>query len=412
MSPAADPPADTAFCREGAVEVGSMLWPFTKRTSLGTVRSRSLEFANRSDRVTRARWRARPAGRVAKRNSPEARARRAPGSEIVFSALIGLVPDSADDLVDGWAGAAALVGVDVVGVESLTAFGAITLGVLCESPRALANPTPTMYPAMIATAATAAALASSARAGDSLLLTRGRLPAAASDALAAHEERHRAQQDLDVGPQRPARDVEVVDLDHLGERDLRGAEHLPRARHAGRQVQAPSVQPGDALVLGAHKRARPDEAHLAGQDVEELRDLVERKAPQQSSHGGDAGIVGDLEEPVTRLVALEQLRLHRVGAVDHRAELEDPERLGLAADPRLAEEHGTARAELDRDRRRRDERRHGEQTDRGADDVERPLDHRGGLREAEARDAEQRHAVDVVELHRRADDLEDARHQR
>src|SRR4051794_29917631 len=102
-----------------------MVWLFANSTSLGIVRSRSLEFVKRRDSVTRARLRLRPAGRVARRSSPVASARRAPGIAMGFSALIGLVPDSADDLVDGRAGAAAFVGVDVVGVESLTAFGAM-----------------------------------------------------------------------------------------------------------------------------------------------------------------------------------------------------------------------------------------------------------------------------------------------
>ena len=46
-----------------------------------------------------------------------------------------------------------------------------------------------------------------------------------------------------------------------------------------------------------------------------------------------------------------------------------------------------------------------------ADEVERALERVRAAREAEAADAEHRQAVEVVELHRGADDLEQARQQ-
>ena len=50
-----------------------------------------------------------------------------------------------------------------------------------------------------------------------------------------------------------------------------------------------------------------------------------------------------------------------------------------------------------------------DEPERRADEVERALEQPRGAREPEAPDAEQRHALDVVELDRRADDLEHAR---
>ena len=54
---------------------------------------------------------------------------------------------------------------------------------------------------------------------------------------------------------------------------------------------------------------------------------------------GPIGLVG-VEQPVT----------HLLGAVDHRPELEDRERLVLAPHPRLPEQHRAATVDLDRDR--------------------------------------------------------------
>src|SRR4051794_38769375 len=44
-----------------------------------------------------------------------------------------------------------------------------------------------------------------------------------------HHRRQRPQNEPDVLPQRPVRDVEVVELEHLLERDPRATEDLPEA---------------------------------------------------------------------------------------------------------------------------------------------------------------------------------------
>ena len=75
-------------------------------------------------------------------------------------------------------------------------------------------------------------------------------------------------------------DVQVVDRDHLAQRDPRGAEDLPVPGHPGLQVQPAAVPALDLPVLVLDQRPRADEAHLAAQHVEELGQLVERAAPQ------------------------------------------------------------------------------------------------------------------------------------
>src|SRR5256885_10898111 len=55
---------------------------------------------------------------------------------------------------------------------------------------------------------------------------------------------------------------------------------LPISCHPGSDLQAAAVPALDALILIEHKRARPDQAHLAYEDVQELWQLVERAPPQ------------------------------------------------------------------------------------------------------------------------------------
>src|SRR5581483_11571633 len=83
--------------------------------------------------------------------------------------------------------------------------------------------------------------------------------------------------------------------------------------------------------------ARTDHRHVAAQDVEELRQLVERGAADEFADLRHARVADRREASAVLL---------RVGA--HRAELEDLERLAAAPDPLLAVEHGAAVLERDR----------------------------------------------------------------
>ena len=137
------------------------------------------------------------------------------------------------------------------------------------------------------------------------------------------------------------------------------AEHLPETGHAGLEVEAPARPAVDVMVLLGDERARTDQAHLATEHVEQLRELVQRSAAQEASDAGDARVVLDLEHPLVAASVLVQVRdlvLAPLGVGDHRAELEDLELAVIAADPRLAEEHRAGRVELDRERCQCEER--------------------------------------------------------
>src|SRR4051812_32943630 len=59
-------------------------------------------------------------------------------------------------------------------------------------------------------------------------------PCANSHAAARSDVQHRAQEQLEVVPERPVGYVEVIDADHLVHRHPGGAEDLPRAGHPRR----------------------------------------------------------------------------------------------------------------------------------------------------------------------------------
>src|SRR5262245_18290329 len=75
-----------------------------------------------------------------------------------------------------------------------------------------------------------------------------------------------AENQLQVVQQRPRRDVDVVEPDHLLERDVIPSEHLPEAGDPGLQVETTTAPVDDVLILLEDEGTGADEAHLATDD--------------------------------------------------------------------------------------------------------------------------------------------------
>ena len=99
-----------------------------------------------------------------------------------------------------------------------------------------------------------------------------------------------------------------------------------------------------------------------------------------------------------------------VGVRGHRAELEDRERPAAAAHSHLAEEDRAGRVELDRDRDDSEERSQQHERETRDDEVERALEEQRRVRQACRRQAEERHPLDRVDAHVRAEHVEEPRH--
>src|SRR5437867_6151049 len=127
--------------------------------------------------------------------------------------------------------------------------------------------------------------------------------------------------------------VRVLDGIAVGEIDLRPAGDA-------RAHSEPQAEVGDLLFEQIDEMralgARADDAHLALQDVDELRDLVDARAPEESSHRRYA--VVPLLRPLSAAFPL------RVG--DHRPKLLELVRTARQAEPLLAVEDGPFRAQL------------------------------------------------------------------
>ena len=68
-------------------------------------------------------------------------------------------------------------------------------------------------------------------------------------------------------------------------------------------------------------RARADDAHVAAQDVDELRQLVEAEAAQQPPDPGDPRIGAQLEHRLGQVLEHHDIGERPLGVGDHRAQL-------------------------------------------------------------------------------------------
>ena len=165
----------------------------------------------------------------------------------------------------------------------------------------------------------------------------------------------------------------------------------------------------DPQILVEHQRPRPDEAHLAPHDVPQLRQLIQRAAPQQPPDPRHTRILSDLEQPLLRLVAIPQRVLQRIRVRDHRAELQHPETLAMTPDTLLREEHRPTILELHRHSNHSQERRDRQQPHHRTQQVERPLERRRRTPQIKPPDPHHRDPMQIVELNRGAHHLEQPR---
>ncbi len=151
-----------------------------------------------------------------------------------------------------------------------------------------------------------------------------------------------AQHDLDVAPQRPVGDVQVVDRPHLAERTRAGPRIcqgpvIPGISSSRRRYQ-PSTWRSSSITSGAGPTRLISPRMMLSSSAARPGRCCAAACPRASR-----GVVGDLEESLLRFVAVAQRILQRLGVGDHRPELQEVEVLPVAPDPRWRKNTGPRR---------------------------------------------------------------------
>src|SRR5581483_3437589 len=172
----------------------------------------------------------------------------------------------------------------------------------------------------------------------------------------------------------------------------------------------------EELGLVGDARPRPDERHLAANDVHELRQLVQARAPKPGAERRDVVAAVELVEAVAvrrragvhdlpDVVAMRRL----FGVRRHRPELQEREGPPALAEPDLAKQNGPARVALDAPGDPREERK-GEHEEHAADgEVERALQRPVEPRRLRGEEVDERQALEEMEVAERPERLEEPR---
>src|SRR3954465_15878433 len=113
--------------------------------------------------------------------------------------------------------------------------------------------------------------------------------------------------DRQVHREGPVLDVEEVLTDRLLPREIGAAADLPPPGDAGLDEQPAVYVRLVARDLARQRRPRADQAHVALDDVEQLRQLVERPLAQEAADRRDPRVVADLEQQAVALVEVLEL---------------------------------------------------------------------------------------------------------
>src|ERR1700730_6460203 len=106
---------------------------------------------------------------------------------------------------------------------------------------------------------------------------------------------------------------------------------LPQTGETGRNVEAPKMFQVVALEVVHGMRSWSHNAHIAFQDVQQLREFVNAVYAQKTAHTGDPGIIGDLKSSAIAFVQVPETVFAIIRIGNHGAEFEAPKPAAFAA---------------------------------------------------------------------------------
>ncbi len=123
-----------------------------------------------------------------------------------------------------------------------------------------------------------------------------------SASCAGEDDSNGTRENLHVQPQTPVLYVSRVEGDVAVEGGVLARLYLPEASDSRKHVEAAQVREIVLLNLVSDRRPRAHQAHVATEDVVELRQFVKGVLAEPAADAGDTRIVGDLEEHAVALV--------------------------------------------------------------------------------------------------------------
>ena len=217
--------------------------------------------------------------------------------------------------------------------------------------------------------------------------------------LARDEHQHCARHNIGIQPDRPVANIVLIQFDALFKTGGVAPADLPHAGHSGAdhlvELDALAIQGALLGKIGA----RPDQTHLALDDIDQLGKFIETELAQEATHAGDARVMPELLILFPFLlqggVRLQQLRKHLIGIHAHGAKFQHAEGFAVTALAHLAVKDRAFRIQADEQGNESEDGRTSQQQDERAGQIAHALDQAGPPVEQVAADGEAEHALQV-----------------
>jgi len=147
--------------------------------------------------------------------------------------------------------------------------------------------------------------------------------------------------------------IDVLDIHQnlLLEPDIASATHLPDARKPRFDLKPAAIKSRVEFDFVRDGRSRAYEAHVATDDVPELRELIDAETSNEPPDAGHSWIVRNLERAlIVMMIEMCKIQLATVSVRDHRAELVELKEASVASNAGLAKEDRTKVCEFDPER--------------------------------------------------------------
>ena len=109
------------------------------------------------------------------------------------------------------------------------------------------------------------------------------------------------------------------------------------------------------LIFVQRRRAGANQAHIAAQDIKELRQLVDAGLADELAHLGDAGVILHFKHQAVHFVLGHQALFAFLGIHIHAAQLVDVEHTAVQTDALLLKDQRAGAFQLQRDSRNGDD---------------------------------------------------------
>src|SRR5271165_389985 len=189
------------------------------------------------------------------------------------------------------------------------------------------------------------------------------------------------EQNAKIQPDRPVSDIKRIQLNPLLVAGVVASGYLPQAGQAALDARVQLEAGSVARDFLMPDRARANQAHIAAQDVPQLRQLVQARLPQKASDPGNAGIVLQLVIAfpfLAQVLTLPQVFFQSaIGIENHGAKFPSGKELSAMPNAFLSIKHRALGIQPDQQRDEPTERQHEPGTEQAHHQVQQAL---GGRR--------------------------------